>query len=141
MKAILDTNAFVSYLLKKDTNSIISCVIEAGFKNLYTLLLPDDLIIELNKKLIDKPYLSKRIKREKAEKFIKALYLIAEKLSPITSELPKVCRDPKDDYLLAYALVGEADYLVTGDKDLLVLKHIGKLHIVSLLEFFEIIKQ
>ena len=31
---------------------------------------------------------------------------------------------PKDDYLPAYALVGQADYLVTGDKDLLVLQEL-----------------
>ena len=32
-----------------------------------------------------------------------------------------VCRDPDDDAILATALAAEADYLVTGDQDLLVL--------------------
>ena len=31
-----------------------------------------------------------------------------------------VCRDPKDNHLLALALDGEAQYLITGDSDLLV---------------------
>ncbi len=29
-----------------------------------------------------------------------------------------VCRDPKDDYLIEMALLGQADYLVTEDQDL-----------------------
>lgn len=34
----------------------------------------------------------------------------------------KVCRDAKDDYLLALAKKGKADILITGDADLLTLK-------------------
>jgi putative PIN family toxin of toxin-antitoxin system len=46
-----------------------------------------------------------------------------------------VCRDPKDNYLLALAKDGEADYLVTDDKDLLVLQQFGKTKIVDLTVF------
>ena len=35
---------------------------------------------------------------------------------------PRICRDPNDDYLLALAAAGAADYLVTRDEDLLVLQ-------------------
>ena len=38
---------------------------------------------------------------------------------------------PKDDYLLAYGLMGGADYLVTGDEDLLTLGDVEGLKIVS----------
>jgi len=37
----------------------------------------------------------------------------------------------RDDYLVAYALVGGADYLVTGDADLLVLARVGEVKIVT----------
>ncbi len=43
----------------------------------------------------------------------------------------KVCRDPKDDYLLALAQKGKVDVLITGDDDLLVLKRHGKTRIVK----------
>ena len=34
--------------------------------------------------------------------------------------LPEKCRDRKDDYLLELAVISNADFLITGDKDLLV---------------------
>ena len=61
-------------------------------------------------------------------------------LPPIEEEIPQVTRDKKDDYLLAYASVAEADYLVSEDDDLLVIKQIEKLKIVSPLKFSEILK-
>jgi predicted nucleic acid-binding protein len=44
-------------------------------------------------------------------------------------------RDPKDNKFLALAVSGQADYLITGDEDLLVLKSIGAIPIVSPAEF------
>lgn len=43
----------------------------------------------------------------------------------------KACRDPDDDAILETALRGEADFLVTGDKDLLVLHPFQGIPIVS----------
>ena len=42
-----------------------------------------------------------------------------------------ICRDPDGDAILACALAGEADYLITGDTDLLALKNFGETHILS----------
>ena len=36
------------------------------------------------------------------------------------------CRDEKDNFLLALAVDGNADFLITGDEDLLVLKEVNK---------------
>ena len=41
------------------------------------------------------------------------------------------CRDPRDDKFLEVAVHGEADYLVTGDGDLLALHPFGKVAIVT----------
>ena len=50
---------------------------------------------------------------------------------------PKLSRDPKDNFLLAAALVAKADYLITGDKDLLVLRKIGSTKILKPAQFIK----
>lgn len=52
---------------------------------------------------------------------------------------PGVCRDPDDDHLLASAEAGRADYLVTGDEDLLAIGHYRNLTIISAREFLTIL--
>jgi putative PIN family toxin of toxin-antitoxin system len=47
----------------------------------------------------------------------------------------EICRDSKDNFLLALAQDGGVDYLITGDHDLLILKKFGKMKIVTLTEF------
>ena len=46
-----------------------------------------------------------------------------------------VCRDAKDNFLLALAKDGKASHLLTGDKDLLVLKNFGKTKILTISEY------
>lgn len=48
-----------------------------------------------------------------------------------------VCRDPKDDKLLELAVSGNADFLVTGDKDLLVLNPFRGVEIITPREFLD----
>ena len=65
----------------------------------------------------------------------------AEHANPL-SEIPVSVRDPTDGKFLACALGGRADFLVSGDQDLLVLNghpSLGALRIVSAREFLGII--
>jgi len=57
----------------------------------------------------------------------------------VTTPLQNWCRDVKDNYLLALSKDADADYLITGDKDLLVLKQFENTLIVTLAQFLEII--
>jgi predicted nucleic acid-binding protein len=47
------------------------------------------------------------------------------------------CRDKKDDKFLALAISGQADFIVTGDEDLLVLNPFREVVIMSPADFFE----
>lgn len=49
----------------------------------------------------------------------------------LTGTLSGICRDPKDDFILECAEIGEADLIVTGDKDLLSLATFGRIEIVT----------
>ena len=54
----------------------------------------------------------------------------------IRSEV-SLCRDEKDNYLLALAKDSQADFLITGDKDLLVLQQFESTKILTYQEFFQ----
>lgn len=76
---------------------------------------------ELREKLLVKAKLS----QSEAEEVLDAVRADAEivEARPLTDP---VCRDADDDWILATALAANADALVTGDKDLLVLgRHEG----------------
>lgn len=89
--------------------------------------------------LTTRPHFTSRISNRIATEFIGTLRARAELLPTIQPEdVPAVVRDPKDDYLLAHALLGRADYLVTGDRDLLVLERVEQLRIVTPGAFVEI---
>jgi len=51
----------------------------------------------------------------------------------------RVCRDRNDDVVLATALAGKADVIVTGDDDLLVLKAFRGIRILSARQFLQLL--
>jgi hypothetical protein len=53
------------------------------------------------------------------------------------THIDSICRDPSDDYLLALAKTAGADFLVTRDEDLLVLKKHGNTEIIHVGEFLK----
>ena len=56
-----------------------------------------------------------------------------------TNPLPALCRDPDDNHVLQLAEFAGANYLITGDKDLLVLDPFGLCRIVSPKTFAELV--
>ena len=140
MRVLLDTNILISFLLAPDRGGPVHQVVRAGLRGTVVLLLPQELLGELSRKIPEKRYLADRIRPEELQEFIRLISELGELLPPIEMAIPAVTRDPKDDYLLAYALIGEADYLVTGDEDLLVLEQVGDLRIVSSRSFVDILE-
>jgi uncharacterized protein len=137
MRVLLDTNILISYLLSP--NRDIAWVVEEAIRGGYRLLFPESLLGEVVERARNKAYLAARIAPEQVQELVSILSQVAEIIPAITAEIPAVTRDPKDDYLLAYALVGQADYLVTGDMDLLVLEQIETTRIVTVRQFAEVI--
>lgn len=135
MRVLLDANILISYLLTTRDDSPIRIVVKAAITGAYTLLLHEAITTEMIRKVRTKPYLSARITGEDLQMLFEVLWQVADEIEPVLEEIPPVTRDPKDDYLLAYALVGQADYLVTGDDDLLSLGEVTGLKIVRPREF------
>ena len=62
------------------------------------------------------------------------LVKVVEIVEPVTFE-EQICRDPDDDAILGSAVAGNADCIVTGDSDLLVLERFRDVDIISPSEF------
>jgi uncharacterized protein len=64
---------------------------------------------------------------------------VRSKLVDVTTESSE-CRDYKDNFLLNLAIDSKADYLITGDEDLLVIKKIKKTKIILWADFINEVK-
>lgn len=70
-----------------------------------------------------------------------AMY-VEKRTTPVTlsAQPPPLCRDPDDDLILGLGSKAGCEYLITGDRDLLVLGSVGELRIVTPKEFAEILE-
>lgn len=50
----------------------------------------------------------------------------------------EICRDPRDNFLLSLAIDGKANYLLTGDNDLLIINNIGQTQIITVADFLSL---
>ena len=139
MRVLLEPNILISYLLTPK-NSVMAQIVEAGILGGFDLLLPEELSDELVEKARARQYLAERITPEEVRELVEILSEVSETVPKITQAIPAVTREPKDDYLLAYALVGQADYLVAGDRDLLALGQVENTKIATARDFVEVIR-
>ena len=125
MRVVFDTNVFVAAF---SAQGLCSKLLERANKHDFALCISPFIVDELKRVLETKISLSE-IEIEEA------IFLIAEVAKVINPEksgikVEKVCKDKDDDNILACALVANAHYLVTGDKDLLEIKRYKKTKII-----------
>lgn len=134
MKVILDTNIWISFLLGKRL-SILREIVEMEGLDIYV---SEELIKEL-RDVVFRPKFSGIIG---LESIVNLFELINAKCYFIEGykDAESAIRDVEDLYLLSMAESIPADYIVTGDNDLLVLKNHKGTRIVTFSEFVEIVK-
>lgn len=98
------------------------------------LLVSDEVIEELND-VLRRDEFEKYVTEALRVEFLTALLRDAE-LVQITENV-KVCRDPRDDKFLSLAISGNANCIVSGDKDLLVLNPFHGIPILPPAQFLE----
>ena len=127
-RVVIDTNIWISFLIGKrlsglhrhiDSGRIKIVAFEAQLRELAAVQ--------------NRPRIRKYIPAEQAEDCLDLFCEAALFVKP--DQGPSLCRDPKDDYLLFTALAAQADYLVSGDDDLLSLRNIGSTRIISFTDF------
>lgn len=123
-RIILDTNLWVSFIISNELRYLETLL----FENRVRLLFSNELIQEL-KSTIGKPKLRKYFPDNSLEKMLNAFEPYVDFIH-VKSKVD-ICRDPKDNFLLELAKDGKADYLLTGDMDLLEIKKFKQTEIVT----------
>jgi uncharacterized protein len=137
VRLVVDTNILVSALLSGTSlpASLIALWRQGGFDLLTSAEQLDELM-----RVTRYPKIRARLAPALAGRLVNDLRVVAL----LVTNLPAVavCPDPHDDYLLATAQAGAADYLVTGDKrDLLALRLHEGTRIVTVRSFLALTRQ
>jgi putative PIN family toxin of toxin-antitoxin system len=129
-RVILDTNLWISFLITKNYSKLDKLIFAGNCVLLFSKELIEEFISVANR-----PKFRKYFSPTDIEDILEAIDEYAEFVN--VKSATTICRDPKDNFLLSLSIDGQADYLLTGDNDLLVLKKINKTKIITIAEFFE----
>jgi len=134
IRAVIDTNILIRALIKpRGTVGPILTLLRAG---VYELITSEPLLEELIAKLALPRIRNKyHLTDEDIGTFLAFIMLRGRIVHP--ERTINVCRDPRDDMVLEAAVAGGADYIVTGDDDLLVLGEFEGIEITGPRAFLE----
>ena len=127
---ILDTNLWINFLIKKDFSIIEELLCDDRFTLLFSRELLDEFL-----DVVQRPKFHKYFSASSIEIALEIIVDFSEFVN-VTTEV-ELCRDIKDNYLLALAIDGKANYLVTGDFDLLDLKMVDRTKIITISNFIK----
>ncbi len=129
-KIILDTNLWISFLISKKFSQIDKLI-----ENKKIILIFSNELLEEFIDVVSRPKFKKYFSKKDIEKILEYFDQFGE-LVKVKSDI-KICRDEKDNFLLNLSVDSKADYLITGDKDLLILEMIEDTKIKTFSEFIE----
>lgn len=130
LKVILDTNIWISYLISKTFSKLDKHITKGNIR----LIFSEESLTELLD-VISRP----KFKTHFTHSDIVELFDLMDQYGTLVNVKSKVyvCRDRKDDFWLELAKDSNADYIVTGDEDLLVIENFGKTKITTFKDFMQ----
>ncbi len=131
IRLVIDTNLWISFIISKKLMWLDTLL----YENKARILFSKELIEEINE-TIKKPKLKKYFKGNAIEEMLIAFDTYID-LIEVTSKI-NICRDPNDNFLLALSKDGKANYLITGDKDLLEIQQYEKTTILKMSDFIKV---
>ena len=136
MRVVLDTNVFVSAAIQSGaSHRIVQHLIR---ENSDELIICDEILSEIRDVLFSRSRLRKWISLDDAKRYVEMLQQHFN-FVPDPAVIIPLSRDSDDDYILALAQRERADYVVSGDKDLLVL-HVPEFSILTPAKFEIVLK-
>ena len=130
-RIILDTKLWISFLITKDISKLDNRI----FTGETVLIFSQELLHEFIT-VVSRPKFRKYFSQEDTIEILDIIDQQAEFVE-VTSDIKK-CRDEKDNFLLSLAVDGNADFLITGDQDLLELKEIEKTQIITVNQYLKV---
>ena len=106
----------------------------------YQLFVSEPIVKEILE-VLKRPELTSKFHTLKKMDFNKILKILSHAQAVEIPNVPNVSRDPKDNIFIATATQAEANYLVSEDKDLLVLKKYKGVKIINTEQFIEILNK
>ncbi|HTS52668.1 MAG TPA: putative toxin-antitoxin system toxin component, PIN family [Burkholderiales bacterium] len=130
-RIVVDTNALISRLLVPESlpGRAVRRAIDTA-----QLLVSEATLTELAD-VLSRPRFDAYVSIEDRQEFFRRLSRVVE-VVPITYVV-RACRDPNDDKFLELAVNGNADLIITGDDDLLVLHPFRGIPIMTPASFLE----
>ena len=132
MRLVFDTNIIISALLFDGSKP--SKAFDIGI-NQGALLFSLPTLAELEEVLWRNKF-DRYISYEERKQFLTSLILHSTPIE--TNETISECRDPKDNKFLELAVCGKADFIISGDEDLLVLNPFRNIQIITPDSFLKI---
>ena len=132
-KIIVDTNIWISFLIGKNLKGLQYQIDSKFFK----IITCNEQLLELSE-VFKKPKIKKYFSKEQIVEFFELLEESSDNFEIRSST--NLCRDLKDNYLISLAIDSQADFLITGDKDLLELLKVGGTTILKYSDFDKIEK-
>jgi len=132
MKIVIDSNIFVSSFFWGGYPREVYERIINGFDELY---ITDEIIMEIKSVMNSRKF---NLNSIEIDDYIKIIEKYSKKI--VSKNIPKsISRDRNDDKILQCGIDGNVDYIVTGDKDLLVLKEYETIKIIKPKDYLEIV--
>jgi len=128
MKFVLDTNVLIAAFI---TSGTCHEILEHVIRN-HRVLISDFIVNEFKDKLVNKFQYTEKEVNEALELLLTRAEMV--KVSPLQS---RISPDPDDDNIIATALSGKCDCIISGDKDLINLGKFQNIKIISPSEFWK----
>lgn len=130
-KIVIDTNIWISFLVGKHIARMEDIIFEHDLNILYSEELLDEIM-----SVINRPKFRKYFEETELNLIEEIFKTVGNKIN-VKSKI-NICRDEKDNFLLSLCKEGKADFLITGDDDLLSLKKFESAQIVNYKNFVEL---
>jgi len=132
IRAVFDTNVLVSYPLTH--RPPISVLIDQHLREeAFVNITAAELLQELER-VLQYPKLQNYLHADECARFL-ALVMALSQVVELPDQIPSICPDPDDDRVIACAVVGDADVIVSGDQHLLGLSQVGEIAIYTPAQF------